>query len=70
MDSEGGLEEEGAEDTGTGAAVGAEADAGQLMTLGGLEEEVEGGDAAEQGGAEEAEGTKRQGSSSTPRGKR
>ena len=35
---------------------GAGAEAGQLMMLEGLEEEVEGGDAAEQGGAEEVRG--------------
>ena len=39
-DSEDGLEEEGAEDAGTGAEAGAEAESAQLMDLGGLEEEV------------------------------
>ena len=49
------------EETGSGGlaieaapGTGAEAEAGQLMMLEGPEEEVGGGDAAEQGGAEEA----------------
>ena len=43
-DSEDGLEEDGADDAGTGADAGAEAEAGQLMALGGLDEEVVRGD--------------------------
>ena len=54
VDSEDGLEEEGAEDTGTGAEVGAEAEAGQLMALRGLEEAVVGGDEGSWQGEEDA----------------
>ena len=54
------VSEEEAEDGGREIAAapgtGAEAEADQLMILGGLEEEVAGGDAAEQGGAEGVRG--------------
>ena len=47
--------QDGGREIAAAPGTGAEAEADQLMMLEGLEEEVEGGDAAEQGGAEEAE---------------